>query len=133
VTRSSGGVSSKAAGFQAHTPLITRRPREAFLSRVTATHVHGGTCLGQSIWRYSVARVETAAIIYGTSTHYYTAQPPSPVVLTLPATLEHLRFVLGDAVFDERVAVGAAMEPAEGLRYARDQIRVAHSTLGASP
>jgi predicted ATPase len=78
------------------------------------------------------AQPETAAIIYGTSSHYYTATTV-PVVLTLPATLDHLRVVLGDAVYDERVAVGAAMDPAEGVRYAREQIRLAHSTLSGSP
>jgi hypothetical protein len=76
------------------------------------------------------AQPETAAILYGASTHYVAT---TAWIMNVPAALDHVRAVLGDTVFDERVAVGAAMDPADAVRYARDQIRLARSTLRPSP
>ena len=42
-----------------------------------------------------------------------------------------LRIVLGPTVFEEREAEGAALEPGEAVRYARDQIQLARSGSGA--
>ena len=71
------------------------------------------------------AQPETAATIYGTSTRYVAANWEAQ----LPAALAHLRAVLGDTVFDQCVAVGAAMEPADAVAYARDQIQAARRQL----
>jgi hypothetical protein len=46
-------------------------------------------------------------------------------VLALPDLIEQLRDELGGATFEECVAIGAAMEPADAVRYARQQIRTA--------
>ena len=74
------------------------------------------------------AQPETCATIYGTSTHYVAnglghepRRRRGP-----PASGPRRR------VFDGCVAAGAAMEPADAVRYARDQIRLARSTLGVS-
>ncbi len=68
---------------------------------------------------------ETAAIIYGTSTRYVAASWEAQ----LPAALAHLRATLGVAAFEECVAAGAAMEPADAVAYARDQIQAARRQL----
>jgi predicted ATPase/class 3 adenylate cyclase len=64
-------------------------------------------------------RPEVAAVIYGASTHHVSAS----------ATHEHavgdLRTRLGESRFDEHAAMGAAMEPAEAVGYARHQIQLA--------
>ena len=61
---------------------------------------------------------ETAAAIHGSTTRYTS----TVMVAALPATIDHLRAVLGEARFDECVAAGAAMELAEAVRYAHEQI-----------
>jgi len=43
----------------------------------------------------------------------------------LPAVVEHLRVVLGAAVFADRVARGAALEVGDAVAYARHEIRLA--------
>jgi predicted ATPase len=76
------------------------------------------------------AQPETAATLYGASTHYMAT---TAWIMNVPAATNHLRAALGDSVFDEHVAVGAAMEPAVAVRYARDQIQLTRSTRRASP
>ena len=71
---------------------------------------------------------ETAATLYGTSTRYV----PTAWVLNVTTTVEHLRTVLGPAVFDERVAEGAAMELGDAVQYARHQIRLAREQASGS-
>jgi predicted ATPase/class 3 adenylate cyclase len=66
-------------------------------------------------------QAETAATIYGRSSHY----PNENWVIGLPAAVEHLRAELGDIVFDQCVAAGAAMDIGDAVRSARDQIQVA--------
>ena len=61
---------------------------------------------------------EVAATIYGSTTEHSS----TAMVTTLPATIGHLRTVLGDSKFDECVATGAAMELAEAVQYAHEQI-----------
>jgi hypothetical protein len=61
-----------------------------------------------------------AATLHGANAHH-------PVINTLPklpSTVEHLRLALGENEFTKFVAVGAAMEPAEAVRYARQQIGI---------
>jgi predicted ATPase len=60
-----------------------------------------------------------AATVYGASTRYAAIN----TVTKLPSTVEHVRLVLGDDMFEQCVAAGAAMEPADATAYARDQIR----------
>ena len=72
-------------------------------------------------------QLETAATLPGTATRY----APTPLVLNVTATIEHLRTVLGPTVFDEHVAAGAAKEPGDAVQYARHQIQLARSVSGA--
>ena len=68
---------------------------------------------------------EIAATVYGTSAHHAS----TILVINLPGALTHLRAVLGKAVFEDCVAAGAAMEPAEAVQYARHQIQLARRQL----
>ncbi len=61
---------------------------------------------------------ETAATIYGSTTEHTS----TAMVAALPATIDHLRTVLGKARFDECVTTGAAMELAQAIQYAHQQI-----------
>jgi hypothetical protein len=70
-------------------------------------------------------RFEIAATIYGTSTR----DPGIVMVVGLPSVIEGLRVKLGDAIFDDQVATGAAMELAEAVRYARNQIQAARNEV----
>ncbi len=65
-------------------------------------------------------RPEIAATVYGASTR----QASISLVPNLPAAVDHLREVLGDARFDECVATGAAQSTAEAVRYAHRQLRL---------
>jgi hypothetical protein len=70
---------------------------------------------------YDLGRAETAATIYGSSTRYGgIANVPS-----LSERIEQLRDRLSELTFDEFVATGAAMETADAVRYARQQIQTA--------
>ena len=74
-------------------------------------------------------RPEIAATIYGTSTHLGSTS----MVVNLSGVVDHLRTVLGDAVFEQCVAAGAAMELGDAVRFARQQIQLARAELvGAS-
>ena len=73
-------------------------------------------------------QLEAAATLHGTSTRY----GPTAWVLNATTTVEHLCAVLGPAVFDERVAAGAAMEPGDAVQYARHQIRLARQQASGS-
>ena len=52
------------------------------------------------------------------------------LLIELPGVLARLRTVLGETLFDERVATGAAMEFADAIGYARHQIQLARRELG---
>ena len=68
-----------------------------------------------------VEQPEIAARIYGASTRSRSIE----TVPGLPAAVEHLRAVLGEAVFADRVAAGADLEIGDAVAYARHQIRLA--------
>jgi tetratricopeptide (TPR) repeat protein len=70
-------------------------------------------------------RPDTAATIYGTSTHHDSAKRTD----NLRDVLEHLRASLGPTRFNECVAAGAAMDPADAVQYARRQIQCAASRV----
>ena len=70
-------------------------------------------------------RPEIAAKIYGASTR----QASIGLVPHLPEVVVHLRSVLGEDTFDACVETGAAMELAEAVRYAQEQIHVASTDL----
>jgi len=72
------------------------------------------------------AQHETAATIYGTKTRYAAT---AAWILNLSTAVAHVRGVLGDAVFDQCVAAGAAMEPADAVAYARDQVQAARRQI----
>ncbi len=72
-----------------------------------------------------VEQPDVAARIYGASTHNtHVAAVPG-----LRETVQHLRTLLGDPVFDRHVAAGAAMETGDAVAYARQQIRLARSII----
>ena len=74
-------------------------------------------------------RSDLAATIYGASTHYGIMT----MVIDESPVLDHLRSVLGETVFDDYVAAGAAMEPADAVRYAREQIQLARTERVGAP
>jgi hypothetical protein len=86
------------------------------------SHTQVGIALADLAFVFrDVGRAQIAATIYGSSTRYGSiANAPS-----LPELIEHLRDRLGEATFDDCVATGAAMETADAVRYARQQIRSA--------
>ena len=73
-----------------------------------------------------IEQPEIAATVYGTSTHHTIRS----LLVELPGVLAHLRTVLGDTLFDECVAAGAAMELGDAVGYARHHIQLARRELG---
>jgi hypothetical protein len=69
---------------------------------------------------------EIAATVYGTSIR----DGITIAVMGFADTVEHLHTVLGDAAFDQCVAAGSAMDPAEAVAYAREQIQAARRQIG---
>ncbi len=61
-----------------------------------------------------------ATTVHGASTRYAAIN----TVTKLPATVDHLRLVLGETEFARCLAAGADMEAAEAVRYARQQIAI---------
>jgi predicted ATPase/class 3 adenylate cyclase len=72
-----------------------------------------------------IERPEVAATIYGTSTN----DASIAKVVNRPGAVARLQEILGDALFDECVAAGAAMEPADAVAYAREQIQTVRRHL----
>ena len=66
----------------------------------------------------------TAATLYGAST-----RGDIGWVLDLPAVVDHLRDVLGEADLEACVATGAAMDLSDATQYAQRQIRPAQRQL----
>jgi hypothetical protein len=64
---------------------------------------------------------DIAATLYGAGSNPAVSQ----YVVELPAVVDHLRSVLGDAVFHQYVVTGAAMDLAEAVGYARHHIELA--------
>ena len=66
---------------------------------------------------------EVAATLYGATTH----QPVAATAGDLPAAIDHLRAVLGDTVFNQCAATGAALEPGDVVAYAHHHIGTART------
>jgi hypothetical protein len=66
-------------------------------------------------------RPEIAATVYGTAANHTATQ----IQPGLPTAVDHLRSVLGEAVFDQCAAAGAAMTVVDAVDYARRQIQLA--------
>jgi hypothetical protein len=66
-------------------------------------------------------RADVAATLYGASTNPNQAHQ----IIGLPAAVDHLHSVLGDAAFGQCAAIGADMDPADAVEYARHQIQPA--------
>jgi predicted ATPase len=75
-----------------------------------------------------VGKPDIAASIYGAVSRHGSVR----LVPDLASVVAHICVDLGDTVVEECVAAGAAMEPADAVRYTRDQIGLARSALGAS-
>jgi hypothetical protein len=85
------------------------------------------TLAGLAVLFDRIEQPEVAATIYGASARSTSVG----IVPNVPVTLEHLRLVLGDTRFDQYVAAGAAMEFADAVAYAREQIQAARPLLAA--
>ena len=103
-----------------------------FFDRAIDSQHHGGnlanlatTLADLAIAFARIQRPDIAATLFGTVTRFNAA--------ISGFRTEPLRTALGDAVFKQCAAIGAAMEPAEAARYARDQIRLARRDLGDAP
>ena len=68
---------------------------------------------------------DIAATLYGASSRH----GDLGWVLNLPTAVDHLREVLGQSVFHDRVAAGAALEVRDAVQYAQHQIRLAGGRL----
>ena len=66
-----------------------------------------------------IDRPEIAATIYGIST----AHSDTTWVADLATATNHLRAALGDTLFDQAVATGAAMKPADAVQYGHKEIQ----------
>jgi tetratricopeptide (TPR) repeat protein len=73
-----------------------------------------------------IERQQVAATLYGTTTHMNTN------IVGKRTLVGHLRSVLGPAAFARCNSTGAAMEPADAVGYARQQIRLALMELRSS-
>ena len=74
-------------------------------------------------------RPDIAATIYGTTTRY----TGTVMVVGLAEVIDHLRTVLGESRFDQCVTAGAAMELAQAVQYAQEQIRLTRRQLNGQP
>ena len=81
----------------------------------------GTTLAILAVWFERFERPDVAATLYGASTYH----PGSQYYVNLPAMVDHLRAVLGDAGFDQCAATGAAMDLADAVGYARHHIELA--------
>jgi predicted ATPase len=73
-----------------------------------------------------IDRPAVAATLYGASTRFPgLAEDSLTAFAGLPATVDHLRAVLGDADFDQFAATGANMDLADAVGYARHHIELA--------
>jgi predicted ATPase len=81
----------------------------------------GGALAHLAVCFDRIDRPDVAATLYGASTH----QAIGLLVVDLPAVVDHLRAALGDAVFDQCAATGAAMDLGEAVAYARHCIELA--------
>ena len=68
---------------------------------------------------------DIAATLYGASSRH----GDIGWVLNLPTVVDHLREVLGQTAFDDRVAAGTAMDFGDAVQYAQHQIRLAGGQL----
>jgi predicted ATPase len=73
-------------------------------------------------------RQEIAARLFGASNSTLTAAIPE-----IPEVADRLRAALGQQVFDGLTREGAAMERADVVRYAHEQIQLAREELGVAP
>jgi predicted ATPase/class 3 adenylate cyclase len=88
----------------------------------------GGTLAQLAVCFDRLDRPDVAATLYGASTNQAIVQ----YVVHLPAVVDHLRAMLGDAAFDQYAASGAAMDLADAVGYARHHIELARREA-ASP
>jgi predicted ATPase len=107
-----------------------------FDTAIDAFHRAGNTLdLAAVLGRLAVvfernAKPEIAATIYGTRAHYVDHTRWARWYRgRFSITVANLRGVLGDTRFDQYAALGAAMAPADAVRYARDQIQAARRQL----
>ena len=107
---------------------------ELFDSAVASFHRAGNhgsvaTTLAQIAVLFSrLGRSEIAATIYGTSTRHGIS-----MIANLAEVVAHLREELGDDVFDQNVANGAAMDFDDSMEFVRGEIALARRQLTGQP
>jgi hypothetical protein len=94
---------------------VDRLHRAENVSSVGGAFAHLAVCFDR------LDQPDVAATLYGASTH----QAIGLLVVDLFAGVDHLRAALGDAVFDQCAATGAAMDLADAVGYARHHIELA--------
>ena len=85
----------------------------------------GGTLADLAAFFDRIERPESAATLYGASTHYGLVN----LVRNMPDVVANLKAVLGETRFDTCVATGAAMEGIDAVQYAREQMQLARHDL----
>ena len=86
------------------------------------THTPGGPYADLAVFFDRIEQPEVAAALYGASNHHHSSRP---LLSRLRTVEDHLREMLGNSAFNEHAAAGAALELADAVRYARDQIHLA--------
>ena len=71
---------------------------------------------------------QTAATLFGATS----SQGSTVLVLALDAVVERLQSALGETELKRCVSVGALMDPADVVRYARRSINLANTQPGSS-
>ncbi len=88
-----------------------------------------GTLVDLAVFFHRVDEPSVAAIMFGASTSFAATTWASEV----PVVLRELSAMLGDVTYDRCLADGAAMGPAEAIRFARDHIHEARVQESLAP
>jgi predicted ATPase len=72
-----------------------------------------------------IQQPEIAATLYGAISRH----PSIGMAPAIPGVVEHLRSVLGETLFDDYAAAGAAMQPGDVVAYARTHIQLAQRKM----
>jgi predicted ATPase len=106
-----GDLGQALALFDANLAILQRAGNVASL---------GGTFAVLAVYFDRFDQPDVAATLYGAGNRAL-----SRYVAELPAVVDHLHAVLGDAAFDQCAATGAAMDLADAVGYARRHIELA--------
>ncbi len=128
-------IASSAAGLEAVHGDVDQA-LSLFAASVDSFHQAGETTMlavtlaGLTEFFSRVNRPEIAVTLYGSTTRRHPATITSK---SFAAAVEHVRNTLDTDTFDRCLAMGAAMDTAEAVRYAHAQIQAFRSELASSP